>query len=279
MVIIGITTILSRTAGLGQILGANFMKPHQGTGSIGKALEILELFSFSKESFSVSEIADELEIPFSTAHRICNFLTERGFLYRNIKTKRLSLGTKIYYLGKVAHNSKNIANIALPVMQRIRDDINETVNLYFREGNSRICLEQAQSRQSLMHASPIGKKWPLWAGASGKCFLAFSDEKESLNITSKARPLTPNTILKQEEFKKEFRKIRNQGYAISEAERELGVSSVAAPISEPDGTIRACLAISGPSARYYGEHLDKIIKATIEGAIEITKGLAEGIQN
>lgn len=239
--------------------------------SIGKALDILEVIGMAKgKGLSISKIAQELNIPFSTAHRITSYLLERGFLYRDPKKRKLTLGAKLCYLGRIALESKNITSIALPIMIRIRNDLNETVNLYIKEGNSRICIEQAESNQPLKHSSPIGQKLPLWAGASGKCFLAFEEKQTAILLIKQAAQLTPNTITNQEKFMSVLDEIRKRGYAISEGEREEGVSSVAAPIFGSDGTMQACLAISGPSVRFKGKHLERIIQAALIGSREIT---------
>lgn len=232
--------------------------------AIEKALAVIECFSSSDPELSVQEISNMLQLPFPSTHRIVKTLFESGYLYRNPNTKLFSLGAKIYYLGKIAQYSMNIINISLPLMEELRDKTEETVNLYFREGNYRICYERAVSHQTLKHSAVLGKPLPLWAGASGKCFLAFILPEERQEIISEAKPLTRNTITELEKFVKEIEIIREKGYAFSNSEREEGVSSVATPIFNQESKIVACLAVSGPSFRLTGKKLDQIITLALE---------------
>jgi len=238
--------------------------------AIEKALAVIECFSSSNPELSAQEISNMLKLPFSSTHRIVKTLLESGYLYRNPNTKLFSLGAKIYYLGKIAQYSMNIINISLPLMQDLRDKTEETVNLYFREGNYRICYERAVSHQSLKHSAVLGKPLPLWAGASGKCFLTFLSPEERQEIITNAKPLTKNTITEPGKFMKEIEIIRERGYAFSNSEREERVSSVATPIFNQEAKIVACLAVSGPSFRLTGQKLDQIIRLALEYSFKIS---------
>jgi len=238
--------------------------------AIEKALSVLECFSKALPELSVSDIAQKLDLPFPSAHRIVKTLIDTGYIYRNPNTKLLSLGAKLYYLGKIARTSVNIINISLPLMENLRDITNETVNLYFREGDYRICYEHAESNQTLKHSVDLGKHLPLWAGASGKCFMAFMAPDDLERIINQAEQLTPNTITKREDFINEFGKIIENGFSMSDSEREEGVSSVAAPIFNHESKMVACITVSGPSFRILGEQLDRIIENVTKYACEIS---------
>ncbi|MCF4113222.1 MULTISPECIES: IclR family transcriptional regulator [Dethiosulfovibrio] len=242
-------------------------------GTINKALAVLDCFSDDCPRLTVSEIASKLDIPFATAHRTIVKLLGGNFLDRDQETKKLSLGPKLYYLGRLARSSNSLMAVCRPFMEKLRDRTEETVNLYVMEGNCRICYEQTESFQPLKHASPLGKKLPLWAGASGKCFLAFIEGKDDdliADMVDQIHPLTPSTIPNEEALLDELEKIRSRGYAISEAEREEGVSSVAAPIFDGNGDIVASLAVSGPSIRFDSQRKDLFAKALLETVREIS---------
>ncbi|MCF7936775.1 MAG: IclR family transcriptional regulator [Synergistales bacterium] len=241
--------------------------------AIEKALAVLESFSKDHREQSISEIAQRQGLPFSSTHRIASRLVDLGYLYRDPHTKQLSLGTRVYYLGKIAALSMNIINIALPFMEELRDTTGETVNLYFREGDSRICYEHAQSNQRLQFSVELGKRMPLWAGASGKCFLAYLPEEQFEEIVAQAQPLTKNTIAERDALARETALIRKRGYSMSHSEREEGVSSVAVPIFNREGAVVASLAVSGPSFRFDDARLDNIIAGAVGTARKISAAL------
>lgn len=246
--------------------------------AIEKALKVIECFSKVSPELSVQDISEKLSLPFPSAHRIVKTLIETGYLYRNPNTKLLSLGAKLYYLGKIANTSMNIINISLPLMNDLRDKTGETVNLYFREGNFRICYEHAESTQTLKHSAELGKYFPLWAGASGKCFLAFLPEDHFEEIIAEAKPLTVNTITDREKFISEIKLIRKRNFSISNSEREKGVSSIATPIFNQESKMVACLAVSGPSFRFSGKKLNDMIELAKEHAQKISSLLGYDTQ-
>jgi len=89
-------------------------------GSASKILDIFEVFSHESQYKKISQIANELNLTYPTAHRLVSLLVDRGYLYRNANDKRVSLGARIHFLGKVASTSLNLINLAVPVMKKVR---------------------------------------------------------------------------------------------------------------------------------------------------------------
>jgi DNA-binding IclR family transcriptional regulator len=105
----------------------------------------------------------------------------------------------------------------------------------------------------------VGDRFPLWAGAGGKCILAYSDESYALKEIEKASPITGTTITDRESFMSELASIRERGYAISHGEREEGVISVAVPIFEPPHRIFGCLSVAAPNVRLDEKAIEELI--------------------
>ena len=132
-------------------------------------------------------------------------------------------------------------------MRQIRDETNESVTLYIAlNAKQRLCVERVQSTNGLSRIVNVGDVFPIERGAPGKVLLAFQDP--ALLPADCAVPFA------------ELEKIRSLGYAISYAEREAGVSAVAAPIFNQYGQIVASLSISGPSFRYEQENMERFIQ-------------------
>jgi DNA-binding IclR family transcriptional regulator len=60
--------------------------------------------------------------------------------------------------------------------------------------------------------------------------------------------------------------IRAQGYAIAVDELERGLSALAAPVLDADGTALAALSISGPTIRLTRERIAELAPALVEQA-------------
>lgn len=241
-----------------------------GASALKKGLSVLSCFTWLKSNKSLTEIARELEIPLPTAARLTKALQDTGFLERDPKSKLFSLGFQCYLLGTIAKKTGGLRTTALPYMEELRKQFNETVNLYVREGDSRICYEQVESSHNLKRSAKLGARFPLWAGASGRCFLAFMFEDEVRRILGHVESLTPNTILHEETVMEKNRELRIQGYGISVSEREWGVSSVAVPIFDASTQPLACMTLSGPTARFTEEMVRNLIPALKKACLELS---------
>jgi DNA-binding IclR family transcriptional regulator len=228
--------------------------------SIERALDILECFSAGKSEFGLSELARHAGLPKATVFRIAETLVERGYLIKDSKVSSYQLGYKILNLGNALLASTDYRKISLPYMQKIRDETNESVTLYIEiNDRERLCVERFQSTYGLSRIVNVGDIFPIDAGAAGKVLLAFRDSKT----------LLPEYSVTQEDLAL----IRKQGYAISHSEREMGITSVAAPILNQYCHAIAALSVSGPEFRYKGEWLEKIIKVTKDAAAKISREL------
>lgn len=241
-----------------------------GASALKKGLSVLSSFSWNKSRRSLTDIARELDIPLSTASRLTKALEETGFLERDRDSKLFTPGFSCYLLGAIAKNTGSLRKLVLPYMERLRERFNETVNLYVREGDFRICYEQVESTFTLKRSAKLGDRFPLWVGAAGRCFLAFMPEQEVDRHLAMAEPLTPSTILDRSVVLEKNRMLRLRGYEVSVSEREQGVHSVAAPIFDVSAKPVASMILSGPTARFTDQMVSELIIALKKTCLEIS---------
>ena len=223
--------------------------------SVEKALEILLLFDESKQLLGINEMSRLLGMPPSTVQRFVNILKKKGFLRQDPETRKYRLGTVLLKLAGFLKESLEIAKIAYPIMQRLSRETGETVHLNIIDGYERVCIESIESVQPLMARMPIGQRSPLYAGASSKCLLAFSDEefvREYLEMV-KLEKINMNTITDKEELLKELERTRKRGYAESFSERVTGLGALSAPVFDHRGKIAASLSLAIPEVRFRNE--------------------------
>ncbi len=236
----------------------------EGASSIRKALAVLNSFNPERTVQTLTQIATSISYPLSTVSRIVSVLCEEGFLEKRENTFRL--GWQCCRLGGVFAKADPVVQLALPVLYRLRDELNETASLYLRNGLYRVCAEQVQSRH-MLKISTLGITCPIWIGASGKAFLAFVAEKELMAILDMASPEIKERI---PNIMHELQLIRKYGFATSLGEREQNVSSVAVPVFGTLGQQRAALVISGPSQRCTENLVKNMVDAVIASGRELS---------
>ena len=225
--------------------------------------------SFNEENLTLNlaHISEKLDIPKPTVSRIISALLEEGFVEKVPKSTKYRLGLKCYRLGLVAKKSGIVRDVAYEHMLDLRDRFNETVNLYVRDGKYRIVYEQVECFQNLKRSIVIGERFPLYAGAAGRCFLAYMKEHEIKKVLEEMVRVTDNTIMDPEIVRSRLEAVRQNGYEVSVSEREAGISSVAAPIFMPRGQEEMVIVLSGPSFRFsdavIGEMCEEVKRVSV----------------
>ncbi|MBH5318948.1 IclR family transcriptional regulator [Paenibacillus sp. GSMTC-2017] len=213
--------------------------------AVDRALDILLCFT-SKTDWAMTEIAEYVGLHKSTVHRMLATLEEKGFIERDRSTERYHLGLKVWELSANLSRTDDQATIWLPEMVRIRDELGETVSIYVRDGSERIRMQAVQSNQAVRRVAPVGVRLPLYAGASSKVLIAYSDPIVQDNLLQ--APTWPSYI-DMEQYRRQLQEIMVNGYATSFEEREPGAAALSSPILDRNGNLAAALSVSGPASR------------------------------
>jgi len=235
--------------------------------AVERALDILLCFTDETE-LGLSEMASRIGLHKSTVFRLLSTLEQKGFVVRDAQTEKYRLGFRIWELSANLTHADDPAFILLPEMERLRDQLGETISLYVRDGKERIRIQAVQSNQPVRRVAPIGARMPLSVGASSKILVAYADEAVQQEILQS--PDWPESI-DREAFLRQLAQIRQQGYAISIEEREQGAAAVSVPILTRSGKLFAALAASGPSNRLTPEKMQEFAVPMIEAAARMGK--------
>ena len=237
-----------------------------------KAVEILDFFLAKKTVLSANEISDSLGIARSTTYKYLSILKDRRFLDYDSETSKFSLGFKFFEFGALVQTQITIDKIALPVMTKLHEEVQETVILSALVNNKAYCLERVGNETGIVFVMQRGSHLPLHCGASSLVLLAFSDDKviDRFLKTAELKKYTVNTITDPKRLKKRLAAIRKAGFACSDQEVDIGGRAVSAPIFNHLGRIYAGLGVVGPMQRLTDARIKKIKDLVIDSAREIT---------
>jgi DNA-binding IclR family transcriptional regulator len=201
-----------------------------GVGVLDRSVSLLELLADGPRS--LRWLSDASRLPRPTAHRLLVALEAHGLVARDADGQ-FRLGPRLTELAMRADPSFDLAAVSGPVLTRLHDETQESVQLYVRSGDKRLCIAARDSGTGLRDSVPVGALLPLAAGSGGKVLLAWAADAAHFDAVPAS----------------ELAAIRERGWAASVAEREPGVASVSAPVLRADGTIAAALCVSGPVSR------------------------------
>lgn len=246
---------------------------------LDKTLRLLSLFGPETPDWGVTEISDHAGLPKSTVYRILRVLVEHEMLAQDPVSKRFRLGLGALELGRHAYEGIGLRDLALPVLRATAARSGETVTLQvLNQVRDRVvCIERAQQSSGLHLIMEIGNTAPLHAGSSSKALLAFlsPDEIEAV-IARGLDALTPHTITDPDELRSELAQVREQGYAFSLEETDLGAAGVSVPVVDAREAVVASLTIAGPVTRLNEHTRDIYVRYAFDAALAISN--AQGVR-
>jgi PcaR/PcaU/PobR family beta-ketoadipate pathway transcriptional regulator len=243
----------------------------QGIQSVSRALGILELFDDRRPALTVSDVAELTGLNRATCYRFCQTLRQLGYL-EELSDRRFRPGLKAVSLAHAALSSRELPELAMPYLQRLREDVNETVNMGLLDDTEVVYVARVLSDHLISLRVYVGSRLPAYASSLGRSILAFlpKEEAESIIHRSELKPLTQNTIVRPQRLLQELKKIRERGYALNNQEIANGLRGVAAPVLTDSGEPIAAINISIPHPLKRPEEIeDELAPKVMATACEI----------
>jgi IclR family KDG regulon transcriptional repressor len=212
--------------------------------AIDRILAILDIVA-ADGPVAPSEIAPQMDLPFSSVARLVRELAAAGLLDREAGGARgYVLGWKVFDLASTGRAERDLAVVATPAMTELRDATGETVSLHVLRGDQRMCVAEVQSTRELRRVMPAGTVQGLVGTTGGEVLLgALSpDDLEAF---------AERTGLGREQrrgLEATITAVRDQGFSVTHNE-QLGVSAVSVPVRR-SGAVVAALTVSGPASRF-----------------------------
>ncbi|EME58354.1 IclR family transcriptional regulator [Amycolatopsis decaplanina] len=226
-----------------------------GVQSLQRAFELLEHLADTGGEASLSELATLSGLPMPTIHRLIRTLVDLGYVRQNTN-RRYALGARLIRLGENA--SMQFGSWARPLLAELVDEVGETANLAVLERDEVVYVAQVPSKHSMRMFTEVGRRLLPHGTGVGKAMLAHlpSDDVTALLARTGMPSYTEHTFTDQDALLRELAKIAQQGYALDEAEQELGVRCVA--VAVPGAPVPAAVSVSGPSGRLTMEAVERI---------------------
>jgi DNA-binding IclR family transcriptional regulator len=207
-------------------------------GVIDKAMAVIA--AVEREPMALAGLVDVTGLARPTVDRLAVALEAHGLLRRDDEG-RFALGPRAVALGRAAADAFPLRDVALPALRDLRDKTQESVQLYVRDGDRRVCVASLQSPHGLRTIVDEGAALPLRAGSGGAVLLE--------------RPA-----------------VLERGWAESVGEREAGVASVSAPILDR-GPVIAAVSVSGPIERLTRTPGKRYARAVMAAARTVERAL------
>lgn len=242
---------------------------------LDRILDVLECCTQVSEGRSITEISELLDLHKSTVSRLANSLVERGYLMRNVQSKRFMPGVKCVELSYAFLNNLDICQVAHPIMMELSNKTKRTAFLALRQGFDVVYIDKADGLSGLQRMSIIGERAPIHATALGKALLFQLNkaELEQFFASYHFKALTLQTKITAETLIEDILVSQERGYALDEAEINPDVRCIAAPIYDCQGMICAALSFSATFQQWGNTSMGEFGSLLRQGAFAISSKL------
>jgi len=227
--------------------------------SVKKAVKVLHFLADSREGMNLTAISRALNMDKTTTFRYLETLVSVGLVEK--KENIYCLGMVLFELGLKVPIKKLVVDKIAPLMKRLCEDINETVNLAQLCHGRLIYLHKIESNRSLQMRSSVGSELPLHCTAIGKSILSILPENESTDIIDNMefRRFTPSTITEKSKFIDEIEVVKTQGFSLDQEEFEIGLTCIAVPLHIPKQSFYGAISVSAPTLRAIPDIMSQVI--------------------
>jgi DNA-binding IclR family transcriptional regulator len=222
----------------------------KGLGTVDRALDVLELAARYVGPFSLGNVASELGMSKSTAHRLLVTLRRRGFVRLLPDGRRYSIGIKSFEVGATFLHQTSLRSVSFAEMEVLSEISQETVHLVTLEGMEIVYIEKINSPRPYSLDTRVGSRSPAYCTAAGKAILGFL-EPSALDklLEAPLKRYTPQTITDPQLLREELARVRNDYCAVDQEEIEPNLYCVAAPILDHRREALGAIGLAGPATR------------------------------
>jgi DNA-binding IclR family transcriptional regulator len=220
-------------------------------GTVGKALDVLDMVASRGRPVRFSELLTASAYPKATLYRLLQVLTHQGMLTNDDATGSYSVGLRLVRLAHAAWATASLAPIARPYLDALSSETGETVHLAQLDMGQVLYIDKRNASRPIDMFSSAGKIGPAYCTGVGKAMLAFlpEAEQELALMRQSFHRFTPQTIDTVDRLREELRAIRARGHAFDLEEHEPGIICCAVPILSRAGRVIGALSVTSTTAQ------------------------------
>jgi len=241
-----------------------------------RGLGLLKAFSPAQPALSLGELAAAIGVTRSAAYRLAYTLEHLGFLRHDARSRRYTLGPEVLRLGYGYLASRDLVEVAAPVLEALRDRTGWSAHLGILEGTEVVYLARVPTRRSIASNVQVGSRLPAHATAMGRILLAALPEAEvARRYGGGALPgFNTRTAPTLPALQAQLAIDRANGFVATVSGFEEGVAVAAAPVRDVSGAVVAALNVSAVALHTNDQELRGTLRQEVlRAAAELSRAL------
>jgi IclR family pca regulon transcriptional regulator len=250
---------------------ASFTNSPDYVQSLARGLQVLRAFNRERRRSTLSEIAAESGLTRAVARRSLLTLQHLGYVAN--QDRHFFLTPRVLELGQSYLSSLDLTDLAREAMEQLSRRVNESCSMAVLDEDEIVYVARVPVRRLMSVALGVGSRLPAFATSMGRVLLAAKSDRELSEWLqdNSFRPITPHTIFRVRPLKAAILRVRRQGYAFVSQELELGLCSIAVPITSASGEVVCGLNLT----MRYSDDVKTIALKTMLPALQVARRAIE----
>ena len=239
--------------------------------SLARGIDVIRAFGPDRPQMTLSEVARVTGLTRASARRFLLTLAELGYVRSD--GREFSLRPRVLELGYAYLSGLTLNEVAEPHLEDLVARIRESSSVAVLDGRDIVYVVRVPTKRIMAVAISVGTRFPAHATSMGRVLLAALTDEEMDDYLD-AGPLeriTRRTVIDQRRLRQILRRVRAQGYAMTDQELEDGLRSAAVPIHDAAGAVVAAMNASTHASRV---SMDELRRDLLPHLLE-TAGLIE----
>ncbi len=207
-------------------------------------MKVLLCFDRKHAKLSLSDVARLTGYTPAAARRFLMTLEELDYLHSD--GKRFWVAPRTLLLARPYLTSRAAPQVAQPILDKLADRTRQSASLGVLLDNEVLIIARSTGRRTLSTGLGIGSRLPVFCSALGRAMLSSLSSEEVLDHLA-AAPMdkwTPKTVDDVASAAASVERCRTLGWAECDEELEMGVRSIAVPISHASDRTLAAVSLS-----------------------------------
>ena len=246
--------------------------------SVAKAFQVLDAFGRANGALSLAELATLSGLDKSATQRFAHTLWRLGYLDKDDRTRRFSLGKRVLDAAFNFLRSDGLVERATPALIELRQACGERANLSLHDDTTMIYAIRQQTRREYFAGSLIGRRIPVFCTAGGRAVLSRLPEDAAVSIIARSdlSPLTARTVCDPPAILGKVRAAATDGFALAIEETTPGEITVGAAVMDaaglPIAAVHIAASLADWTASAFAERCGPLVTAA-------ARSLSQGLQS
>jgi IclR family pca regulon transcriptional regulator len=238
--------------------------------SLARGLAVIRGFSQQRRRMSIAQLSLRTGIPRAAVRRCLYTLGKLGYVASD-DGRAFALRPQILSLGHAYLSSVPLVMAAQPILDQVSETIHESSSLAILDGDEILYVARSSASTRIMSIDlGVGSRLPAHCTSMGRVLLAGMAAAEFATFLRRVKlaPFTPRTIVNREQLVETIDRVRRQRYAIVDQELEIGLRSIAVPVTDFRDRVAAAINVSVQAPRVSIAEMEKSLLPALRAAAD-----------